>query len=367
MIRRGLEIFLILSAEIAICCWIYFHCKQDNMFSETYIPVIYAVVVGMVFWLIDNICFFFWDSKVIRGVRKCSIIFLLEVLICVGVYQYYSVYGETVVVSYMGIEEEEQGEQQVLTGNKEKTIICAVVLFLIDVFGVALCKRMQFQVRKKEQEILEDYNLRLENLYTELRCFKHDYLNILSSLSAYMQEGKYEEMQEYFEKNIMLQGKNLAQEDRTIGKLSNLKILEVKGLVYTKILTSLQCHLNVVLDLKEEVKEIDMKSSDLIRVLGVFLDNAIEAAKETEKKELYIGFLPVKEGVYIRIENSTNMLVDGNLEQIYALGASSKGQGRGIGLHGAEKIIENYNNILHMSEQKPGKFVQQLKIIRRRK
>lgn len=364
-IRRGIEIFVILSAEIVICFWIYLHYKKDVMFSEVHIPIIKACIVGIVFWMIDNIYFLFWDSKIIKKTWKYFIIFLVEATICLGVYQYYSIFGETVVVSYMGNEEDGYGETQTLINNKKNTTICVVVLLVIDIFAFILHKNLQLQLQKKEREILEDYNLRLENLYTELRCFKHDYINILSSLSAYMQERKYEEMQEYFEKNIMVQGQNLVQEDKMIGKLLNLKIPEIKGLVYTKILASLQCHLNIVLDLKEEVKEIEMNSSDLVRVLGVFLDNAIEAARETEKKELYIGFLSVEEGVYIRIENSTKMIIDGTVDQIYELGFSSKGIGRGIGLHGVEKIIENYNNVLHMTEQNPGRFVQQLKIIRR--
>ena len=367
MIRRALEIFLMLGVEIMICFRIYFYYKNNVMFSETHIPIIKAGIVGGVFWLIDNICFLFWDSNIIKQIWKYLIIILIEVTICAGVYQYYSVYGETVAVSDMGTEIDEGGEQQVLTDNKKKTTICVMFLLFIDTLVFVLHKKMQFQIQRKELEILEDYNLRLENLYTELRCFKHDYLNILSSLSAYMQEGKYEEMQEYFEENIMVQGQSMVQDDKIIGRLSNLKIPEIKGLVYTKILTSLSYHLNIEVDLKEEIKEIDMKSSDLIRVLGIFLDNAIEAARETERKELYIGFLPVKEGIYIRIENSTNMIVNGNVEQIYGMDFTSKGEGRGIGLGGAEKIIGKYNNVLHMTEQETEKFIQQMKIIRRKR
>ena len=291
-----------------------------------------------------------------------SLVVILEVCICLKIYSIENIHGETIFVA-------STTENTGTSTCEDKpmptiTIACAGIFIILDTIFLFLWKVQRFHFQKRENALLKNYSERLESLYGELRGFKHDYINILSTLSVYIKEQKYMELQEYFDETILPQGKNLIQEDIAIAGLSNMKIEEIKGLIYSKLLKALEENLNITLDLKDSITEMDINTSDLIRILGIFLDNAIEASKETEEKYLYLGLLQTEECTYIRVENSVNHHSPQMVEQIYQNGFSTKGKNRGIGLANVEKILLSYPRILHDTEQTDKKFVQQLKILK---
>lgn len=156
----------------------------------------------------------------------------------------------------------------------------------------AMREDYQLRTRAAQAESLREYAHRLESLYQEIRGFKHDYLNILSSMYSYLEEERYEELKRYFEERFLPDGRKLAAEDLSIGRLNNMKILELKGLLYTKVLKDSDFQLHITVDIPEPVTEIHMDIPDLVRILGIFLDNAMEAASTTPHKELYTNFEP---------------------------------------------------------------------------
>ena len=87
----------------------------------------------------------------------------------------------------------------------------------------------EFQARVAHADSLSEYACRLEHLYKEIRCFKHDYMNILSSMYAYLDEQRFDELKQYFEKTLLPDGRKLAAEDDLIGKLKNIKIGHFPG------------------------------------------------------------------------------------------------------------------------------------------
>lgn len=94
----------------------------------------------------------------------------------------------------------------------------------------AMQEDYQPRTRAAQTESLRKYARRLESLYQEIWGFKHDYLNILSSMYSYLEEERYEELKRYFEERFLPDGRKLAAEDLSIGRLNNMKILELKGL-----------------------------------------------------------------------------------------------------------------------------------------
>ena len=93
-------------------------------------------------------------------------------------------------------------------------------------------------------------------------------------------------------------------------------------------------------ELTQEITELSTDLLTLSRVLGIFLDNAIEAASETEQKRFHIAIVCKVHSVIFHIENSTKPLLF-PLEELFKPSISSKEAHSGLGLPTANMLIAN--------------------------
>lgn len=281
--------------------------------------------------------------------KQIQILCLLELLVCFCIYQFNIAYGQT-------------------AGHSSNIIICNALLF-ITFFGITLiifyflicALKKELTAASKEYEVLQDYTNKVEQLYLEIRTFKHDYLNILLPMELLIKQKNYGELEKYFEQNILSQGHKLAQKDNVLGKLTRLQIPEIKSLFYPKLLIAMNQQLDTVVDIKDSIYEIAVDYLDLIRILGIFMDNAIEAAVESMEKTLYVGILAYDNTITIRICNSCNEVE--NFNRIADINVTSKSGFRGIGLYNANLLIQKYSNIIHKTSCENHLFTQELQII----
>ena len=286
--------------------------------------------------------------------QKKKIIYLisLEIILCGLIFVFNVVFGNYV-------------------GYTSPVLFFNGILFLLFFLSTGiiiwqLYKTMQedyeLRARVTQAESLSEYANRLENLYQEIRGFKHDYMNILSSMYSYLEEERFDELKQYYEQKLLPDGRKLATEDNFIGKLSNMKVMELKGLLYTKVLKAVDSKLHVTVDIPQPVAIINIDIPDLIRILGIFLDNAIEAALKTSEKELSIGILRSEKYDYMRIANSS--LPVKNITEIFKEGYSEKDNHLGVGLHEVETLLDKHPKALLNTEYKDGYFIQLLQLCR---
>ena len=76
------------------------------------------------------------------------------------------------------------------------------MLFLLLAMRSSYQEQIQTEAKKKALQDLQDYTHNLEDMYNSLRSFKHDYVNILLSLSGYIENCDIEELKEFFENKI---------------------------------------------------------------------------------------------------------------------------------------------------------------------
>ena len=76
----------------------------------------------------------------------------------------------------------------------------------------------------------------------------------------------------------------------------------------------------------------------LCKLIGIYYDNAIEAAKETRKKNILIEIYEVKNQTNIVISNTFKKAK--NFNNRNEKGISSKGKGRGNGLYFAKSLLD---------------------------
>lgn len=220
--------------------------------------------------------------------------------------------------------------------------------------------------REKDQRYqeLKKYIEDVESMQIELAGFKHDMKNIWISFSEVIQS-KDQEFIETTYNNIKEKLEVQVEEaDKVSHELSNLKDTITKGLLHQKHSLAKDLKVEMKIDIKNEIKIIPMEMLNFIRMFGIFLDNAIEEALESERKEVFVGFVSEKENLVIEITNSTDK-EHIPISKIFKEGYTTKleeGGNRGKGLAIVSNIIKETPQAILNTDLKHGLFSQTLKI-----
>lgn len=236
-----------------------------------------------------------------------------------------------------------------------------VMLFLLLAMRRSYLEQIQTEVRQKALQDLQDYTHNLEVMYNGLRSFKHDYINILLSISGYIENCDMDELKEFFENKIFPTKNLIDQGDYKLNQLSNIGVLEIKSLLSAKMIYAHESGIDVTIDIPDRVDSFLIDTVDLARILGIFLDNAIEATLETEQPQIGLNIIQNKAGVSIIISNRfrDNGLV---LHRLKQKGFSTKTGHHGIGLSNALNIISSYDNVLLETTMRCGCFMQHMEL-----
>ncbi len=256
-----------------------------------------------------------------------------------------------------------------ITHREYFLMVASLVLYFLFTFSMLFivlhAVRGNYEARKKVEylEHLKEYTGNLEMVYGNLRSFRHDYINVMASLAAYIEEGRYEELGEFFYGHILPMQKGLTQKNDALNSLLHVEVLELKSILYTKLLLAVNREVEVEVDIPDVIDSVHMDPVDLVRVLGIYLDNAIEACLETERPFLHFHLGRVEGDVVFLLSNS---FVDRGLSlgQMCKKDVSTKGEGRGIGLYTVGEILNRYDNVYHETRMEEGVFIQQVRICR---
>ena len=240
-----------------------------------------------------------------------------------------------------------------------------VMCFLLLAMRRSYLEQIRTEAKQKAMQDLQDYTRNLEAMYNSLRSFKHDYVNILLSLSGYIEEGDLDRLKDFFESKIFPTKNLITGEDYKLNQLSNISVLEIKSLLSAKMIYAHESGIDVTIDIPDKVESFLIDTVDLARILGIFLDNAIEAALETEQPQIGLNIIQNEAGVSIIISNcfQDNGAMLHNIKQ---KGFSTKAGHQGIGLWNAQKIISSYNNVLLETTMKCNYFIQHIELIARK-
>lgn len=222
-------------------------------------------------------------------------------------------------------------------------------------------EKVDIEMRQDSYNRLQEYTNQIENMYSSLRSFKHDYSNIMLSMSGYIEANDMEGLRDYFDKEILPLSKNITKNTAHINQLINIKTTELKSIISSKLLYAIELNINVGIEVTDEVTSIPMDTLDLCRVIGIFLDNAIEATLETDQPTIRFALINL-DTEYIFIISNTFLEKGIPYATLSKPNVSTKGVNRGIGLYNAHEIIAKYNHIFLDTEIKNKSFVQRLQI-----
>lgn len=240
-----------------------------------------------------------------------------------------------------------------------------IILFMcviIFIFSQFTLKEMKYKRNQEEIETYYEYTLRIEAINNEMRKFRHDYINILSTLSEYIREDDMPGLRHYFNQNIVPMKDNIQMNAIKLNGIENLKIREIKGLITAKILRAQEMNIPISIEVPEEMNYIDMNMIDLSRSIGIILDNAIEASNEIDDPIIRVAFLEDNDTITFIVMNKCRDDIP-RIHELFQENFSTKGQNRGLGLSTLKEIADKSDNVLLDTTIENGFFIQKVEII----
>ncbi|APC81828.1 sensor histidine kinase [Clostridium botulinum] len=220
--------------------------------------------------------------------------------------------------------------------------------------------RVKLRREIEEKNEIEEYSHIIEDMYSETRRFKHDYINMLSPLKEYIDNEDIEGLSEFFYNNVIDMDKNIKWSNSNIDKLKYIKVSGLKAILSTKLIKASSMNIDINVHIVEDIDYIHMNIMDLCRIIGILMDNAIEASGECEAPKICIVVANKNDYVVIALHN--NFFGDKPLiHKIYKEGFSTKGRGRGLGLYTVKNIIDiKYENVFLNTSIEGNVFIQEI-------
>ena len=204
------------------------------------------------------------------------------------------------------------------------------------------------------------YERDLEAIRQEVRAFRHDYKNLLAGLSEKADEGELDQLRTALSELDAGFDRRIGEKIQASTQIGNVCVPQVRSLLLSKLAAMGEQGINCRLEALYPVERIDMDPWDFSRCLGILLDNAAEAALETETPWVEIILLPQKDRLSLRVSNPYTGTI--NPDKIWTESFSTKGEGRGLGLPSYQRILADYPNTAASTSWADGAFVQELTV-----
>ena len=237
-------------------------------------------------------------------------------------------------------------------------VVCLIIYFALSLF--TLNKITSLITTEKKLASVEEYNQTLRILHDNVRGFKHDFNNIVTTIGGYVNTDDLDGLRKYYK-----------QLEEDCEKVNNMYLLNpdiinnpgVYNLLTTKYSDALNKHIKVNLTFLLDLKDLHTNIYEFARILGILLDNAIEAASECEEKAINIVFRDdQKNNRNIILVENTYKNKDVNIDNIFGKGVSGKENHTGLGLWEIREILKKNNNQNLYTSKTEKYFSQQLEI-----
>lgn len=247
-------------------------------------------------------------------------------------------------------------------------LLVVAMVILMAVMIVYLAQRIDTarKIQAQQDVIIHQrlYEQDLEMIRREVRTFRHDYKNLLAGLSQQAGEGELEGLRRTLSDLDAGFDLRLGRKIQASTQIGNLQIPEVRSLLFSKLTAMREKGVECRLEVLYPVVAVDMDVWDFVRCLGILVDNAVEAALDTERPWVEIVLLAQDQRLFFQVSNPyANCIEPGKM---WNDGWSTKGAGRGLGLSGYQRILEGYPNASPCTSWENGVFVQGLTVEGRR-
>ena len=224
----------------------------------------------------------------------------------------------------------------------------------------SLTKAMKLDITTRDLENAESYNNSLSILYDNVRGFKHDFDNMVNIIGGYIQVNDIDGLKKYY-----------SSLEKDCSRVRNVQMLNpniinnpgIYNLIVSKYKKATDLDITINFEFFFDFNNLHMPIYEFSRVLGILLDNAIEAAKECKEKQINLLFRESrKQHVQIIIIENTYLNKNIDTKKIFEKGFSGKENHTGIGLWEVNNIIMKNNNVVLKTTKDDKYFKQELQI-----
>lgn len=245
-----------------------------------------------------------------------------------------------------------------------------VLIYLVSMFAFIIILFTLFRQRIDNENVSKKYDELLdvmknyESDIEDQRTLRHETKNEFATIKCKLQDKEDNKtIIEYIDSVIGDKGK---ASSTNYSKFKYLPSNGLKGFFYYKCTEAEKKGISVSVNISKQIEnsflmDIETKDfKDLARIIGVYLDNAIEASSTSKGKKLGIEMYLIKEKIEIIITNTFNNEI--NLDKIGKESFSTKGKHRGHGLLLVKKILSENNRFEAKKEIRGNIYIQSLKI-----
>ena len=236
--------------------------------------------------------------------------------------------------------------------------ISLIVYFFISF--TSLTRAMKLQITTAELINAENYNKTLSILYDNVKAFKHDFDNMVFTIGGFVNTNDIDGLKLYY-----------ASLEKECQKVNNLALLNptlinnpgIYSLLTAKYQKAHNSKVDIDLEFFFDLNKLHMPIYDFSRMLGILLDNAIEAASVSKEKIIKIMFRDSINSK-VQIVEIKNSYINKNIDtkNIFNKGITEKKNHLGMGLWEVNQIISKNNNINLFTENDNLYFTQRLEI-----
>lgn len=322
----------------------------DNVMTIPIYRLVFTLSIYLCTYILYRIIKYFkFNIKLENMTRKNKVLFVINTLLgilAIGTQFYLIVFYSDKMPIYITI----------------TSILSLLAYFVISFYSLLSTDKLDTTTRDLEEAQL--YNKTLTILHDSIRGFKHDFHNIVQSIGGYADRGNLEGLRVYYRQLMQDCGRtnNLTALNPEV--INNPAIYNVLATKYHKAdEIGVQINLGIFINLNEIEKH--MKIYEFTRILGILLDNAIEAAAECENKIIHVSFRKEqnRKRLLVIIDN-TYKNKDINVDKIYEKDFSTKSKttNSGLGLWEVRQILKKNNNLNLFTTKSEEFFSQQFEI-----
>lgn len=238
------------------------------------------------------------------------------------------------------------------------SIISLVIYLVISLYTIFTVSKLETTSMNLEEATL--YNKTLQMLQDNTRAFRHDFSNIVQGMAGFIDKNDMEGLKKYYSQLLedIQHTNNLTTLSPEV--VNNPAIYNVLATKYHK---ADQLGIKINLEAFLNMNDLHIKIYEFTRVLGILMDNAIEAAKECDEKVINVILRKdSRRHMQLLIIENTYTNKDVNTDKIFEKGYSTKKGNTGLGLWEVRQILKKNNNLNLFTTKNDEFFTQQFEI-----
>lgn len=245
-------------------------------------------------------------------------------------------------------------------------------LLLFNMFITLFCFALvlySFKTKNNYIRVHDKYNTTLkslkeyENILERYRISNHENKNVLLTIRNMVPKTN-KKIMNYIDTIV---DNKLQDDDKIMLETAKIPNGGLRGLIYSKILEMKDLNINYNLEISKEIKTVnlikyidDSTMLDICKIIGVYLDNSIQAISKLKLKYVNIEMYLNDKVLIISISNNYKDKIE--IDKIEDNGYTTKGKGHGYGLTLAKEIINNNKKLSNQKKINKDVFTQTLKI-----